>query len=62
MRLMRREYMKNLFVDNVSEDGSSEYGEERTVVSESTISECCQMPKSNKRLKEVTVQHILENF
>ena len=30
MRLMRREYMKMLFVDNLSEDGgsNSEYGEE----------------------------------
>jgi hypothetical protein len=66
MRLMRREYMKNLFADNLSEDGGSEYGEEgereRTLISESTISECGQRPKNNKRLKEVTVKHILENF
>ena len=65
MRLMRREYMKMLLVDNLSEDGSSEYGEEtRTVVSnyESAISELSAMPVNNKRLKEVTVKHIMENF
>ena len=41
MRLMRREYMKMLMVDNLSEDGSSEYGDEvvaRSVASDSNVS------------------------
>ena len=66
MRLMRREYMKMLFVDNLSEDGgsNSEYGEEvaRTVLSDSGLGDP-QMPAANsKRLKDVTVKHIVENF
>jgi len=65
MRLMRREYMKMLFVDNLSEDGcGSEYGEDtgaRTIASESILSEL-PAPMVNKRLKEVTVKHIQENF
>ena len=68
MRLMRREYMKMLFSnDNVSENGSgSEYNEEHhstanTMQSESVVGEL-QVPEQNKRLKEVTAKHILENF
>lgn len=39
MRLMRREYMKNLFQENShEEDSNSEYGEERTITSESSLS------------------------
>jgi hypothetical protein len=66
MRLMRREYMKMLLVDNLSEDGTgSEYSsEERTVSmhSEALSSETAQIPANNKRLKEDTVKHIMENF
>ena len=66
MRLMRREYMKMLFNDNMSEhDMGSEYGEEstaRTIQTESLIGGECQVPEKNKRLKEVTAKHILENF
>ena len=74
MRLMRREYMKMLFNDeNVSEnDNGSEYGEEssttRTLQTESLIcgsTSAIEDPaekSTNKRLKEVTAKHILENF
>lgn len=68
MRLMRREYMKMLFSDNVSEnDTGSEYGDEppmtaRTMQTESIVGDNLQVPEQNKRLKEVTAKHILENF
>jgi hypothetical protein len=62
MRLMRREYMKILLVDNLSEDGGSESGESQTVISESNMSGDLQVSNNDKRLKEVTVKHILENF
>ncbi len=62
MRLMRREYMKMLLVDNLSEDGGSESGESQTVTSESAMSGEVQVSNNDKRLKEVTVKHILENF
>ena len=65
MRLMRREYMKMLLCDNsISEDGSSEYGDELRHVSihSDTAQSEVQQPMSNKRLKEVTVKHIMENF
>lgn len=63
MRLMRREYMKMLLVDNLSEDGSSEYGEYRNVSVHSDVEPNeMQQPLNNKRLKEVTVKHIMENF
>ena len=66
MRLMRREYMKMLFNDNISEhDTGSEYGEEstaRTLQSDSLVGGELQVPEKNKRLKEVTAKHILDNF
>ena len=66
MRLMRREYMKMLFVDNLDEDGTgSEYSEERTLSAHSeTVGSDIQssVPLNTKRLKEVTVKHIMENF
>ena len=34
---MRREYMKMILVDNLSEDGGSEFGESQTVNSESNL-------------------------
>lgn len=65
MRLIRREYMKMLFPDNVSEnDTGSEYGEEstaRTIQTESLVGHL-QVPEKTKRLKEITAKHILENF
>lgn len=68
MRLMRREYTKMLSVDALSEDGGSEYGEEiaggRITPSNSDSMSFCDLsvPANKKRLKEVTVKHILENF
>ena len=59
---MRREYMKMILVDNLSEDGGSEFGESQTVNSESNLSENVQASNNDKRLKEVTVKHILQNF
>lgn len=59
---MRREYMKMILVDNLSEDGGSEFGESQTVNSESNISTDIQVSNNDKRLKEVTVKHILQNF
>lgn len=59
---MRREYMKMILVDNLSEDGGSEFGESQTVNSESNLSENVQVSNNDKRLKEVTVKHILQNF
>ena len=59
--------MKMLFPDNMSEnDTGSEYGDEqstaRTLQTDSLIGENMQVPEKNKRLKEVTAKHILENF
>ena len=42
MRLIRREYMKMLIVDNLSEDCGSEYGDEfaaKTIMTESCVSD-----------------------
>ena len=74
MRLMRREYTKMLTVDNLEEDGSSEYGEESNSnsgritpsgsdsMSFSDLSIPANANGNKKRLKDVTVKHILENF
>lgn len=68
MRLMRREYTKLAFVESLDEDGSSEYSDELARTQNSSDSTIIQdggqiaMSMNTKRLKDVTVKHILENF
>lgn len=64
MRLIRREYMKNIVADSCSEaESNSEYGEERTITSEEmSIGQPLKVRVAENRLKEVTVKQIYENF
>ena len=66
MRLMRREYLKQLFSESREETGSEEYGDDisdRTVSQIASSNSVISIPNSvSKRLKEITVAHIKENF
>lgn len=64
MRLMRQEYLKVLFNDSSSERSADTYGDEaddRNLKRE-TSKNSTKLPNNSKRLKEVTVAHIKENF